>query len=62
MRISEFLLPMLDLSPEKRANAGGMASHEWLADTLAMEGISLGIQPGTRGEGIDGWASEIKRR
>ncbi|KAJ5216763.1 uncharacterized protein N7469_011628 [Penicillium citrinum] len=62
MRISEFLLPMLDLSPEKRANAGGMASHEWLADTLGMEGISLGIQPGTRGEGIDGWASEIKRR
>lgn len=62
MRISEFLLPMLDLSPEKRANAGGMASHEWLADTLVMGGIGLGIEPGTKGEGIDGWASEIKRR
>lgn len=62
MRISEFLLPMLDLSPEKRANAGGMATHEWLSDTIAMEGIGLGIEPGTRGEGIDGWAAEVKRR
>ncbi|KAJ5886068.1 Protein kinase dsk1 [Penicillium subrubescens] len=62
MRISEFLLPMLDLSPEKRANAGGMASHEWMQDTPGMDGISLGITPGTRGEGIDGWASEVKRR
>ncbi|KAJ5219606.1 hypothetical protein N7468_008810 [Penicillium chermesinum] len=62
MRISEFLLPMLDLSPEKRANAGGMASHEWMQDTPGMEGIDLGIKPGTRGEGIEGWASEVKRR
>lgn len=62
MRISEFLLPMLDLSPENRANAGGMAAHEWMGDTLAMDGIELGIQPGTKGEGIDGWAAEIKRR
>jgi len=62
MRISEFLLPMLDLVPEKRANAGGMASHEWMQDTPGMDGIGLGITPGTRGEGIDGWASEVKRR
>ncbi|KAJ5594684.1 uncharacterized protein N7459_000892 [Penicillium hispanicum] len=62
MRISEFLLPMLDLSPEKRANAGGMASHDWMDGTLGMDGIGLGITPGTRGEGIDGWASEVKRR
>ncbi|KAJ5979668.1 hypothetical protein N7481_006966 [Penicillium waksmanii] len=62
MRISEFLLPMLDLLPEKRANAGGMASHEWISDAIAMEDIGLGITPGTRGEGIDGWAQEFKRR
>ncbi|KAJ5469301.1 Protein kinase dsk1 [Penicillium diatomitis] len=62
MRISEFLLPMLDLHPEKRANAGGMASHEWMQDTPGMSGVSLGIAPGTRGEGIDGWAFEVKRR
>ncbi|KAJ5152661.1 Protein kinase dsk1 [Penicillium canariense] len=62
MRISEFLLPMLDLSPEKRANAGGMGSHEWMKDTPGMDGISLGIPPGTRGEGIEGWAAEVKRR
>ncbi|KAJ5550239.1 hypothetical protein N7461_004937 [Penicillium sp. DV-2018c] len=62
MRISELLLPMLDLSPEKRANAGGMSAHEWLKDTPGMDGINLGIPPGTRGEGIEGWATEIKKR
>ncbi|KAJ5434671.1 hypothetical protein N7491_005266 [Penicillium cf. griseofulvum] len=62
MRISELLLPMLDLSPEKRANAGGMAAHEWIKDTPGMDGIDLGIPPGTRGEGIDGWATEVKKR
>lgn len=62
MRLSEFLLPMLDLSPEKRANAGGMAAHEWMKETRGMDGIELGITPGTKGEDIDGWASEVKRR
>lgn len=62
MRISELLLPMLDLSPEKRANAGGMAAHEWIKDTPGMDGIDLGIVPGTRGEGIEGWAAEVKKR
>ncbi|KAF9894435.1 serine/threonine protein kinase, CMGC group [Aspergillus nanangensis] len=62
MRISEFLLPMLDVSPERRANAGGMASHEWMSDAAAMDGINLNIPPGSRGDGIDGWATEVKRR
>ncbi|KAJ5833909.1 hypothetical protein N7474_002220 [Penicillium riverlandense] len=62
MRIGEFLLPMLELSPDKRANAGGMASHEWMKETPGMDGIDLGIPPGTRGEGIEGWATEVKRR
>ncbi|CAL5871638.1 uncharacterized protein PFLUO_LOCUS5891 [Penicillium psychrofluorescens] len=62
MRVGEFLLPMLDLSPDKRANAGGMASHEWMKETAGMDGIDLGIAPGTRGEGIEGWATEVKRR
>ncbi|PYI20512.1 kinase-like protein [Aspergillus violaceofuscus CBS 115571] len=62
MRISEFLLPMLEVSPERRANAGGMAAHEWMKDTLGMEAVDLGVSPGSRGEGIDGWATEVKRR
>lgn len=61
-RISDFLLPMLELLPEKRANAGGMSGHEFLEDTAGMDGVSLSITPGTRGEGIEGWASEVKRR
>lgn len=62
LQISDFLLPMLELFPDKRANAGGMASHEWMDRTLGMEGIGLGVTPGSRGEGIQGWAMEVKRR
>ncbi|RMJ24063.1 protein kinase dsk1 [Aspergillus sp. HF37] len=61
-RISDFLVPMLELLPEKRANAGGMASHEWMDHTPGMEGIGLGLTPGSRGEGIVGWAMEVKKR
>jgi serine/threonine-protein kinase SRPK3 len=62
MRISDFLLPMLELPPEQRANAGGMASHEWMNNTPGMDRVALDIRPGSRGEGIEGWASEVKRR
>jgi serine/threonine-protein kinase SRPK3 len=61
--VASFLLPMLELLPEKRANAGGMANHPWLDKTPGMENVKLeGLVPGTKGEGIDGWASEIKKR
>jgi serine/threonine-protein kinase SRPK3 len=54
---------MLELTPEKRANAGGMAGHEWLEDTMGMAGIKIqGLEVGSRGEGIEGWASEVKKR
>lgn len=62
MRISDFLLPMLELPPERRANSGGMASHEWMNGTPGMDHIGVGVEPGTRGEGIVGWASEVRRR
>ncbi|RKF61304.1 Protein kinase dsk1 [Erysiphe neolycopersici] len=61
-QVAEFLLPMLELVPEKRANAGGMASHVWLDDTIGMKGIEIqGLQTGSKGEGIDGWGCEVKR-
>jgi len=54
---------MLELVPEKRANAGGMAGAEWLADTIGMEGVKIeGLEVGSRGEGIEGWACEVKKR
>lgn len=59
--IASFLLPMLELLPVDRANAGGMASHEWLKDTKGMEGVDLGIACKSKGEGIEGWATEIKK-
>ncbi|UKZ47857.1 hypothetical protein TrVGV298_002090 [Trichoderma virens] len=62
-RISAFLTPMLELVPEKRANAGGMAGHPWLDDTPGMKGVKIeGLEVGSRGEGIDGWATEVRKR
>ena len=61
--IDDFLSPMLKLEPDKRANAGGMAAHEWLADTKGMDGIKIdGVKVGSLGEGIEGWATEVKKR
>lgn len=62
-RISAFLTPMLELIPEKRANAGGMAAHGWLEDTAGMKGIKIeGLEVGGRGEDIEGWATEVRKR
>ncbi|KAI1327037.1 kinase-like domain-containing protein [Xylariaceae sp. FL0255] len=61
--VANFLLPMLELLPEKRANAGGMANHSWLDNTPGMEDVKLGgLVPGAKGEAIEGWATEIKKR
>ncbi|KAL5379691.1 hypothetical protein PMIN06_003722 [Paraphaeosphaeria minitans] len=60
-KVAEFLLPMLQLLPVDRANAGGMAGHAFLKDTKGMESVSLDITVGSKGEGIEGWATEIKK-
>jgi len=60
-KIGTFLLPMLELMPADRANAGGMAGHEFLKDTKGMENVDLGISVGSKGEGIEGWATEVKK-
>ena len=61
MEISDFLTPMLELNPEKRANAGGMTGHSFLADAKGLEHLKLDIPVGARG-GIEGWACEVKKR
>lgn len=62
-RISDFLTPMLELEPAKRANAGGMVGAELLVGTKGMEDVTLpGVAVGSRGEGIEGWATEVKKR
>ncbi|KAK4156798.1 protein kinase dsk1 [Chaetomidium leptoderma] len=62
-RIADFLTPMLELMPEKRANAGGMAGHLWIEDTPGMKGVKIDkVEVGSRGEGIEGWASEVRKR
>lgn len=61
-RISGFLIPMLDLLPENRANAGGMSNHEFMNGTKGMDNVNLNIPVGSKGEGIEGWATEVKKR
>lgn len=62
-RISTFLTPMLELIPDKRANAGGMAAHTWLEDTPGMKGIKVeGLKVGSRGEDIEGWSTQSRKR
>ncbi|KAI9848601.1 MAG: serine/threonine protein kinase, CMGC group [Sclerophora amabilis] len=61
-QISDFLTPMLELVPERRANAGGMASHSFADAVIGMEGVKLDIEVGSKGEGIEGWATEVKKR
>ena len=61
-RIADFLIPMLELEPPKRANAGGMSGSKFLEGTKGMDGIGLSIPVGSRGEGIEGWATEVKKR
>jgi serine/threonine-protein kinase SRPK3 len=60
--MATFLLPMLDLVPAERANAGGMSNHSFLSDTKGMEDVKLDIQVGSKGEGIEGWATEVKKQ
>jgi serine/threonine-protein kinase SRPK3 len=61
-KIAEFLLPLLELQPEARANAGGMSNSEFMKGTKGMEGIGIDIPVGSKGDGIEGWATEIKKR
>lgn len=60
--IADFLTPMLELTPERRANAGGMANHPYLKGAKGMDDIQLDVPVGSRGEGIPGWASEVRKR
>ncbi|KAF2673977.1 protein kinase dsk1 [Microthyrium microscopicum] len=59
--MASFLLPMLELMPAERANAGGMSNHAFLDDTLGMDGVKTDVKVGTKGDDIVGWATEVKR-
>ncbi|RLV96247.1 Protein kinase dsk1 [Spathaspora sp. JA1] len=59
IEISDFLTPMLEIQPEKRADAGGMINHSWLGDVLGLENVVLERPVGGSGEDIPGWSREI---
>lgn len=58
VEIADFLLPMLSLQPENRADAGGMINHPWLSDALGLENVVLERPVGGSGEDIAGWSRE----
>ncbi|KAH9826440.1 Protein kinase dsk1 [Teratosphaeria destructans] len=60
-KTAEFLLPMLELLPAERANAGGMANHPFLEGTRGMDDVKLDVLVGSKGDGIEGWATEVKK-
>ena len=57
---ADFMLKMLEVVPSRRADAGGMVVHEWLRETIGMEGVTVGRPVGGRGQGIAGWAEVVK--
>ncbi|KAL8718556.1 MAG: hypothetical protein Q9225_004328 [Loekoesia sp. 1 TL-2023] len=61
-RIAEFLEPMLALEPAERANAGGMSNSKFLEGTKGMEHVSVSVPYSSKGDGIEGWATEVRRR
>lgn len=60
--ITDFLLPMLELNPEARADAGGMTNHSWLNDAIGLENVAVDDRA-LKGSGSDipGWSREVKR-
>lgn len=59
--VASMLLPMLELDPKKRADAGGMSNHAWLRDTPGMADHYIDRPVGSTGKDIQGWANEVKK-
>lgn len=60
--LASFLLPMLELNPKRRADAGGMSNHEWLKGTKGLEDVHIDRVPGIVVKDIEGWGKEAKQR
>ncbi|CAM9013520.1 unnamed protein product [Wickerhamomyces anomalus] len=58
--LADFLLPMLSINPERRADAGGMVNHPWLSDAMGLENVLLERPLRGTGDDIPGWSREIK--
>ncbi|AOW00846.1 kinase-like domain-containing protein [Yarrowia lipolytica] len=58
--LASFLLPMLQMDPQQRADAGGMSNHRYLDDASGLSDIKVDRKCGRSGIDIVGWASEAK--
>lgn len=64
--LSSFLLPMLDLNTEKRAAAGLMATHPWLAEVRLQHGTAedekLALEPADEARPWEIWEKQMEQR
>jgi serine/threonine-protein kinase SRPK3 len=60
--IASFLLPMLELTPRKRADAGGMSNHLWINNVPRLEHLHVDRPINSRGTDIEGWANEVRTK
>ncbi|KAG2177981.1 hypothetical protein INT43_003234, partial [Umbelopsis isabellina] len=64
--LSSFLLPMLDLNSEKRAAAGLMATHPWLAEVKLQHGASdneiFEPEPADESRPWEVWEKQMEQR
>ncbi|CAN6674805.1 serine/threonine-protein kinase Sky1p [Trichomonascus vanleenenianus] len=60
--VASFLLPMLELNPKKRVDAGSISNHAWVSEARGLEDIKVDRELGSNGSDIDGWATEVKKR
>lgn len=61
--IVDFLIPMLRINPESRADAGGMVNHPWLKEAFGLENVKVEERI-ARGPGTDikGWNKEYQHK
>jgi len=39
-----------------------MSGHPFMEQTKGMDGVKVDVPVGSKGEGIEGWAMEVKKR
>lgn len=59
--LTDFLTRMLDVYPNKRADAGASSNHPWLVDTPYMTNTGVDVPYSSTGEGILGWSKEMRK-
>lgn len=60
--ITEFLLPMLDLHPNRRCDAGTMSNYPWVKSATGLQHLYLPPRKEPAAKSISGWYQEVPRK